>query len=99
MINMAKKPGMTPREKVVAKALATNEKKVANLDLANNLDALAEATSILQELAYFRAIGVKVPEREMRAKFEEVADMFGDVAKQFPKAVSSNITEISITIS
>ena len=95
---MAKKPGMTPREKVVAKALATSEKKVANLDFATELDLLAEASSVLQELAYFRAIGVKVPEREMQEKFNILSEAFGDVAKQFPKAVTTNLVEISITI-
>lgn len=92
---MAKKPSLTPREKKVGKALATTEKKMDNFELSVQLDALIELATILQEDAYFKAIGMKVTTADVKTNFNNLVEQFSEVAEAYNKTAT---TEITITI-
>jgi len=92
---MAKKPSLTPREKKVGKALATTEKKMDNFELSVQLDALIELATVLQEDAYFKAIGVKVANTDVKTNFNNLVEQFGEVVEAYNKTAT---TEITITI-
>ena len=92
---MAKKPSLTPREKKVGKALATTEKKMDNFELSVQLDALIELATVLQEDAYFKAIGIKVANTDVKTNFNNLVEQFSEVAEAYNKTAT---TEITITI-
>lgn len=92
---MAKKPSLTPREKKVGKALATTEKKMNNFELSVQLDALIELATVLQEDAYFKAIGMKVTTADVKTNFNNLVEQFSEVAEAYNKTAT---TEITITI-
>lgn len=67
---MAKKPSLTPRERKTVTQLAKEEYQEAVF----SLEALMEHTSILQDLLYYRGLGVKIPQNDIntaKAKVEE----------------------------
>lgn len=93
---MAKKPSLTPREKKVGKALATTQKKMDNFELSVQLDYLIELATVLQEDAYFRALGMKVSVVDVKEEFNNLVEQFGEVADAYNKTTTG--TEITISI-
>lgn len=67
---MAKKPSLTPRERKTVEHLANDKYQEA----ITSLEGLIEMTTILQDLTYYKGIGVKIPQSEIndaKAKLEK----------------------------
>lgn len=66
-----------------------------NFELSVQLDALIELATVLQEDAYFKAIGMKVTTADVKTNFNNLVEQFSEVAEAYNKTAT---TEITITI-
>lgn len=83
---MAGKPNLTPRERKVVSELASEDYVVA----MNHLEELKEVVSVIQDALFFKSLGVKVDNVELRQLFKQMESFYeGDGITEVSQVIAA----------